>query len=496
MKMKWIAALMVSVMIASMLGGCGGSSEPKEGGSDSAKDTKEEPYTVTMMFIGNTQDDEQKVEDAINELTMKDLNMKLDIMLVPWANANEQQRLMLSGGEKLDLMVGQFYQTANFVSTQAVYDLSEMIDKYGTNIKANMGDNAKVANINGFVYGIPNVCDWYRQASIMMRKDWLEEAGFTADDVKSVEDLEGIYEVVSQNHPEAAMLAMSKGQNFDSNWYKCDPLGDGYGVLLNYGEKPVVENWYESEDYKAFLDRQYHWAQKGWIGKDAATTTDSIGVQMSNGKAFSLVSTYQPAIANEASVEYNTEMVVVPLYDAFTTSTFTTGFYWSVARNSEEPEKAFQMLDYIYGSPEVANLLSWGIEGEHYQLTEDKHVTFPDGMDKTNDPYNAYFGFMLPNQYISHVWDGLPLNVGEEVLKLNEEAKKSCAYGFTYDSSALSSELAALDSVKSQYIDALNTGSVNPDEALPKFLEDLKAAGLDKVMETKQQQLDDWLAKQ
>ena len=74
--------------------------------------------------------------------------------------------------------------------------------------------------------------------------------------------------------------------------------------------------------------------------------------------------------------------------------------------------------------------------------------------------------------------------------------RKSCAYGFTYDGTALANELAALDNVKGQYIDALNTGSVNPDEVLPQFLADLKAAGLDKVMESKQQQLDDWLAKQ
>ena len=110
-------------------------------------------------------------------------------------------------------------------------------------------------------------------------------------------------------------------------------------------------------------------------------------------------------------------------------------------------------------------------------------------MDKSSDPYNAYFGFMLPNQYISDVWEGLPLDVGEQVMKLNEEARKSCAYGFTYDGTALANELAALDNVKGQYIDALNTGSVNPDEVLPQFLADLKAAGLDKVMESKQQQL-------
>lgn len=501
MKRKLFALLLAAAMSLTLLAGCSdtassGSIAPAASGAGSGAAAQEEPYTVTMMFIGNTQDDEEKVEAAINELTMRDLNMKLDILVVPWANANEQQKLMLSGGEKLDLMIGTAVQVSNFVSTQAVYDLSEMIDQYGTNIKANMGDGAKVANVNGFVYGIPNVCDWYRQTSVLVRTDWMEEAGFAKEDIKTVEDLERLYEAVYANHPEAAMLAMGKGQTFDSDWRSCDPLGDGYGVLLNYGAEPVVENWFASDDYKAFVERQYAWAQKGWISKDAATSTDGLDVLIKNGKAFSGVGTNQPAIENEASTAYGISMTCLPLYDAYTTSTFTTSFYWSVARNSEQPEKAFQMLDYIYGSSEVANLLNWGIEGEHYVVTEEGNATFPNGMDKASDPYNAYFGFLLPNQYISRAWEGLPADVGEQILKLNGSAKKSCAYGFAFDSSEFATELAALNNVKAQYIDALNTGAVNPDDVLPEFLKALEDAGINKIISAKQQQLDAWMAQQ
>ena len=217
MKRKLFALLLAAAMSLTLLAGCSdtassGSIAPAASGAGSGAAAQEEPYTVTMMFIGNTQDDEEKVEAAINELTMRDLNMKLDILVVPWANVNEQQKLMLSGGEKLDLMIGTAVQVSNFVSTQAVYDLSEMIDQYGTNIKANMGDGAKMANVNGFVYGIPNVCDWYRQTSVLVRTDWMEEAGFAKEDIKTVEDLERLYEAVYAKHPEAAMLAMGKGQ--------------------------------------------------------------------------------------------------------------------------------------------------------------------------------------------------------------------------------------------------------------------------------------------
>lgn len=502
MKQKALALLCALSLVTALFAGCGGASgaasgaAPASGPAPSSDASGEEPYTITMMFIGNTQDDEAKVEAAINAITVPELNMQLDILVVPWASAAEQIRLMLSGGEKLDLMMALSSQAATYVATQSVYDLNELIDEYGVNIKANMGDDAKIANINGFVYGVPNTCNWYTQTSLQVRKDWLEEAGFTKDDIKTVEDVEKLYEAVSKNHPEAAMLGMKNGQAFDSAWSDTDSLSDGWGVLMNYGEKPEVVNYFATEEYKAFVERQYAWAQKGWISKDAATTTDTVDSLIGAGRAFSQISTNHPSMEVEASLNIGTPVEICPLYDMYTTTTLTTPFFWTVARNSTEPEKAFRMLDFIYGSAEVANLLNWGIEGEHYVLTEDGHAAFPAGMDKSSDPYNAHFAYMLPNQFITHVWEGLPLDVHEQNQANNGKAKRSCAYGFAYDGTSVTNEIAALNNVKSQYLDALNTGAVNPDDVLPQFLADLEAAGLQKVIDLKQQQLDAWMAQQ
>lgn len=72
-------------------------------------------------------------------------------------------------------------------------------------------------------------------------------------------------------------------------------------------------------------------------------------------------------------------------------------------------------------------------------------------------------------------------------------AIKSKAFGFTYDSTSVANELAALSNVKAKYAAALGSGTVDPEETLPKFIEELKKAGIEKVISTKQEQLDKWL---
>ena len=82
------------------------------------------------------------------------------------------------------------------------------------------------------------------------------------------------------------------------------------------------------------------------------------------------------------------------------------------------------------------------------------------------------------------------------MLTFNKEGVKSKAFGFSYNTEPVSSELAALKNVQEKYRNSLETGSVDPEEYLPMYEEDLKKAGLDKLIAEKQKQLDEWLAGQ
>lgn len=64
-----------------------------------------------------------------------------------------------------------------------------------------------------------------------------------------------------------------------------------------------------------------------------------------------------------------------------------------------------------------------------------------------------------------------------------------------YDAAEVSNELVALKSVLSEYQKALETGSVSDvDATLKEFNEKLYEAGLQKVIDVKQEQFDEWLA--
>ncbi|MNI91166.1 hypothetical protein D3C73_1487870 [compost metagenome] len=54
--------------------------------------------------------------------------------------------------------------------------------------------------------------------------------------------------------------------------------------------------------------------------------------------------------------------------------------------------------------------------------------------------------------------------------------------------------MGALANVLREYQKALETGSLDLDEALPKYIAAQKSAGLDKVIAEKQKQLDEFLA--
>ncbi len=77
----------------------------------------------------------------------------------------------------------------------------------------------------------------------------------------------------------------------------------------------------------------------------------------------------------------------------------------------------------------------------------------------------------------------------------NKTSAMSPAMGFTFDSSGVADEYSAVTNVIGQYLPGLITGSMDPAE-IPNFIDKLKAAGMDKIVEAKQQQLDQWLSTQ
>lgn len=60
--------------------------------------------------------------------------------------------------------------------------------------------------------------------------------------------------------------------------------------------------------------------------------------------------------------------------------------------------------------------------------------------------------------------------------------------------SRVATEVAGFRNVLDEFGKSLYTGSVDPEEYLPKLLDKLNATGVDKVIEEMQSQIDEWKA--
>jgi len=166
---------------------------------------------------------------------------------------------------------------------------------------------------------------------------------------------------------------------------------------------------------------------------------------------------------------------------------------WGIAKNSENPVRAMQFLNLMYTDKEIVNLLDWGIEGKHYVKVSENVIDYPPGVDANSVGYSGT-GWMFGNQFLSYIFKGDDEQLWEKMKVFNESAIKSKALGFTFDSSLVKTEFAAVSNVISQYQIALECGALDPDKALPEFISKLKDAGIDKIIAEKQKQLDAWAA--
>ena len=500
MKKRILAAILTLSMVVSMTA-CGNSDAG--GSKDSAKNNGngDEPYTVTMVLNGSTQPDEERIEQKINEILEPELNANLDIVVLPWASASQQLQLMLSGDEKIDVFYTQATNAVQYMNAGQIVDMSELIDKYGTNIKQIYGEDiAKINQVEGFVYGVPNQIERGSIPAIFMRKDLVEKYNIDTTQIKEPKDLESVFETVKAGEPDMAMLYSSSENDAPAiSLFRGDTLSDNnyLGVLMDQTNSTKLENFFATDWFKDTTTMLHNWYQKGYISQDAGTNTENWRTVCKAGNLFSLFFSYHPGtpVEFESSTGYDFE--IVPFYnEPIINSSSYNGVTFSIAQNSENPEKTMEVLDYIYGSSEIMNLLNWGEQDKDYVIEDADNgiINFPEGITSDNAGYNLNLGWELPNQFIAYKWTGSDPQLWEKMEEFNGSAKSSKAVGFLFDSSNYSSEIAALSNIVKQYSGALYSGSGDPDELIPELLEALDDAGINEVIQAKQEQLDAFLA--
>lgn len=540
---KWTSCLISGVLMLSLAAGCGNAEAEGSGSNQSLSDSFETDKTQTTTDAGKATEGSESNEDhlkynvtwddmaeitvlfdsmgpvptgvdaveaKINEITEKEINTHVNIEIYEIGSYDQQVGLMMSSGEPVDLMLTLPGGSSSFTTMRSqgqLQDISELLEEYGQPVLDTVGDLLQATTVNGGVYAVPTYADAASFAWIVMRTDVLEDLGLLekAENMTSMDEFEEILDAVAKSEKWNYLAPTGGvrgnlifttggaciGENNFSDMTSFDLLGDNLSLVAvpANGGDGKVQLTYATDEYRKMYERVRGWYEKGYVYKDSVTEQDAQLIK--NNVVFSAIMDGESNIdaAQEAQCEMPVTCVKLVSYPIRTGSCLK--FTWGVPSTAKEAEAAVTFLSMMYTDSRIANLLSWGIEGVDYEVTEGV-AHYIEGNETPAYHMNDYqFG----NQFIVWPWEGSSADFRETSKALTDSTPRSDYFGFVCDTSSITNEIAAVTGVLSQYRGQIETGMAD-EEILDEFLEKLNTSGADKIVSCYQEQLDAWMTQQ
>lgn len=542
MKKKFIAVFAALCMVISMLGACGNAEGSKEttkpenketqaqagettaGGETqaSAKETEapdnaddEDMADVNMVFLSMSTipQDLPLVVEALNEITEKEINTHVNIEMIEVGNYDQQIGLKTSSNEKVDLMLTLPMGSSSFNNMAAqnqLMDITELLNEYGKGVLDTVGDLVNATTKDGKIVGVTTYRSLVSSEYIIMRTDVLEDLGLLekAQNMKSMSEYTEILKAVKESEKwgNLAGIVASDGQGtcmplaggyigVDSfeDAYVYDQLGDLNKIIaINPdGSDPTVKNNFASDEYKAMWKQMKDWYDAGYVYKDVTTTKEMAEDLVKSNVAFSYFSQSELGVEAAKSTACGTPVTCVRIITLPISTSSCTKFVWAVPSSATEPEAAVKLLNLMYTSPEVENLLAYGIEGTHYQV-KDGVGYYMDGQDVSSCGYHTA-DFLFGNQFNCLPFDGQDPDIRTQAKEEMDAAITSAYLGFSCDTTTIQSEISAVVNVLAEFRPSVDSGLAS-DTDYQNFLDKLDASGLPTIIAEYQKQLDEWLA--
>ena len=396
------------------------------------------------------------------------------------------------------------------------YDLvrNGMVESLDTYIQSEAGRQLKYAiepirwemlKVNGHIFGVSNS---FLNTSIgyVYNKNLLEKHNIDPRTLKAdiFQNEEAIRKIFEGDRAPVALWAINEkllGYAFLSD----SPL-IGYSFDDREGKAVSV---FEQPDVRDLLGQMKRFKDKGYIISLNIEGFDIVGRE--NGYSALMYYSSLPALSEVTISEFLdrggnpiiTDTLFVPQGADRVNAFYTpTGVSAVIPSWSQKKEDALDFLTLLFADPDVANLVSYGVENRDYTLDDKGRVV--DRLKGTGYELFAVQGEWYTNSVITYPRDDQPDNKKELVEKALHEATLPALAGFHFDSTPVQAELDALNALfymSEEYgpqrytaeVAALLSGKVDDvDFALSAFREKLKAAGIDRVVEEANRQIAIW----
>jgi putative aldouronate transport system substrate-binding protein len=451
-------------------------------------------YRATFNLATPDSEQVQKVEDAINAYIADKINVKIKLVDIGSGEYTEKANLALANNE-INLLWTASWEgtigTNDLVPLNAVYDITDLLKD--TALYASMAEGQwEATKYNGKNYFIPVYKDNVEGYDIMFRQDLIDEFGWDITEVEALEDLEPMLEDAKGaglKYPfllqKTAMFYRWYIDSFD--FFTADSKTNFFAVDR---ETNTVVDTILTEEYAEFCKLMGAWAEAGYISEDEANKVTTDTTTQTQDWAISWWTDIP--VNDEADSRYGQDVTMQPFTQRYAHSTSALGSCYCITANSTEEQAiaAIEFMGLLYTDSTLADLYTFGIEGEDFTYDENGHVA------QTSEKYNHSMWESASATIVTPL-SNEPDNKADLYVDFNGGANTSCAAGFRFDKTPVEAAYTACANLFDQYGFPLETGAVAPDEVdafIAKYQAELDAAGYQDVLAEFSAQYEAWKA--
>lgn len=507
MKKKIFSAILVAAMATSMLAGCtngteggdtgaqGGSTGSTQGGSTAVSAdgvTTIEVYRATYNLSAVDDAQVQKVADAINAyLEEKGATVRINLHDIHNSEYGQKANLAFNNGE-VDLLWnaswwGDGIGTNDIYGNKGAYDLTDIIA--GSVLESSMDAGIwEASKYDGKIYFVPVYKEAYEGYDLKAPQAMVDKYGWDLSTVKELKDIEPMLAQLQADGVKQPYTTQTTAMFFRYGIDQFDFFTQtaGYGVdrKTNTVVSPI-----ESEAYAEFCKLMGDWYAKGYISDDDLTKATPANICQTTDWGFTWWTCVPGDEGNSESRDLCDEAMIDGITGKYVHSTTTLGSCYTVSATCTEAEAkaCVEFLGYLFTDSKLADLYTYGIEGEDYTIEDGK-------VAQNSDKYNH-------SAWESTSVKALSLTTADDDDKIaiydsmNKAAATSCAAGFRFDKTPVAAEYAACDAIIQEYGYALENGAYPADKVdavIAEYLEKLNAAGYQKVLDEFSAQYEAW----
>lgn len=523
--MKKFISLFLSVSLALLLlsacgseeGGSSVSSTPPSGSSQGGSSQPEvDPADIAEIVVAfwnmnQVPSDMQMVSDAISEITVEKIGVRVTLNIMDVGNYMQQIPLMVSSGEKLDLFATFAAAAPHFSNMSAqgqLLDITDLLSEYGQGVANAMpsDDYLAATTVNGRIYAAPVVYNKVNSLYWYCRKSQFDQLDIDISDIAGIRDIEKVFAKAKEVFP-SMMLLSGNAKTLNTMYVGTSPLTGNYFDVM--GDQNVyaaavpyaadgttdykVVNYYDTDEYRENVEMVKRWHDLGYTDKDMANK-DIATNPLQDPAVFSAFFGGNAQGVSNLDASVGEEVVTVKIQDGAMATGPIIQMTWAIPVSSDEPEAAMKYMNLMYTDPDIVNLMDFGIEGVHYEWTDKGTIDFLPGQDASSSGYYPSSSAFIGNVFLSHPWGESDPNIMQILRDELDTAIYSPLVGFSLNLEPVNDIYTLLSTmIVDEYRPALNCGNA-PDGYLEELLAKMQAAGMDEYIAEAQGQLDAWLA--